>query len=58
MAGKKFPAIISMLFVQNLFMRPLPDGGRTVGQYVKVEQASFFRPPAHLQVYSNFNSYR
>jgi len=42
MAGKKFPAIISMLFVQNLFMRLLPDGGRIVGQLVKVEQAPLF----------------
>jgi len=43
MAGKKFPAIISMLLVQNLFMRLLPDGNRMVGQCVKVEQARFFQ---------------
>jgi hypothetical protein len=32
-----------MLFVQNLFMRLLPDGGRIAGQYVKVEQAPLFQ---------------
>jgi hypothetical protein len=43
MAGKKFPAVISLLFVQNLFMRLLPDGDRMVGQYVRVEQAPLFQ---------------
>ena len=45
MAGKKFPAIISMLFVQNLFwvMGGGINGGRIVGQQVKVEQATLFQ---------------
>jgi hypothetical protein len=44
MAGKKFPAIISMLFVENLFwvMGDGINGGRIVGQQVKVEQAMLF----------------
>jgi uncharacterized protein (DUF1501 family) len=45
MAGEKFPAIISMLFVQNLFwvMGGGINGGRIVGQQVKVEQAMLFQ---------------
>jgi uncharacterized protein (DUF1501 family) len=45
MAGEKFPAIISMLFVQNLFwvMGGGINGGLIVGQQVKVEQAMLFQ---------------
>jgi hypothetical protein len=45
MAGKKFPAIVSMLFLQNLFwvMGGGINGGRIVGQEVKVEPAMLFQ---------------